>query len=213
MSLKAAGLQLAHVHESHFDVSFDGTLLARYVYRPDYPQIEALKPYIEPVRTLRWRPRHDLPAPRPRLAQGHPARAAPCRRPEHLGRLHLRPRARRLHPARQQRLHGARVLRLADRRGLVGRGRGEARLVLVRGRAHGGRAPGGRLRRVRGRRRCLGALLHDDAPQLRRRPVGVLEPDGRGPAGRGVRWPDLAGSPQLHRWRHPRIRGPIGAAS
>jgi hypothetical protein len=52
MSLKAEGLQLAHVHESHFDVSLDGALLARYVYRPDFPQIEALKPYIEPIRTL-----------------------------------------------------------------------------------------------------------------------------------------------------------------
>jgi hypothetical protein len=46
------GLQLVHVHESHLDVSFDGGLLARYVYRPDHPQIEAPKPYIEPVRTL-----------------------------------------------------------------------------------------------------------------------------------------------------------------
>jgi hypothetical protein len=46
------GLQLAHVHASHLDVSFGGVLLARYVYRPEYPQIEALKPYIEPVRTL-----------------------------------------------------------------------------------------------------------------------------------------------------------------
>jgi Methane oxygenase PmoA len=52
VALTAGGLQLAHVHESHFDVSFDGALLARYVYRPDFPPIEALKPYIEPVRTL-----------------------------------------------------------------------------------------------------------------------------------------------------------------
>ena len=52
MALTPAGLQLAHVHDSHFDVTFDGGLLARYVYRPDYAPIEALKPYIEPIRTL-----------------------------------------------------------------------------------------------------------------------------------------------------------------
>jgi hypothetical protein len=52
MSLTVAGLQLAHVYESHLDVAYEGELLARYVYRPHFPQIEALKPYIEPVRTL-----------------------------------------------------------------------------------------------------------------------------------------------------------------
>jgi hypothetical protein len=52
MALNTDGLRLAHVHESHLDVSYDGVLLARYVYRPDFPQIEALKPYIEPVHTI-----------------------------------------------------------------------------------------------------------------------------------------------------------------
>ena len=36
----------------HFDLSVGGTVLARYVYQPEAPQVESPKPYFEPVRTL-----------------------------------------------------------------------------------------------------------------------------------------------------------------
>jgi hypothetical protein len=62
----SAGLELAHVHHSHFDVSFGGEVVARYVYRPAMAQLESPKPYLEPLRTLggdlvtAYRP-HDHP--------------------------------------------------------------------------------------------------------------------------------------------------------
>jgi Methane oxygenase PmoA len=52
MPADVGALQLSHLHGRHFDVLFDGVVLARYVYAPDAPQVEAPKPYIEPIRTL-----------------------------------------------------------------------------------------------------------------------------------------------------------------
>jgi hypothetical protein len=48
----ANGLQLTHVHGSHFDIGFASETIARYVYSPDAPERDAPKPYVEPVRTL-----------------------------------------------------------------------------------------------------------------------------------------------------------------
>ncbi len=45
-------VQVSDVYQSHFDLSVAGTVLARYVYRPEAPQVESPKPYFEPVRTL-----------------------------------------------------------------------------------------------------------------------------------------------------------------
>jgi len=49
---RVAGLHLVHAYDSHLDVSFDGTLIAHYDYRPNAPQWEAPKPYFSPIRTL-----------------------------------------------------------------------------------------------------------------------------------------------------------------
>ena len=45
-------LGLVHTHNSHFDIQVDDLVIARYVYRPDAPQVESPKPYFVPLRTL-----------------------------------------------------------------------------------------------------------------------------------------------------------------
>ena len=45
-------MQVAHVYESHLDISVGDVALARYVYCPEAPQVESPKPYLEPLRSL-----------------------------------------------------------------------------------------------------------------------------------------------------------------
>jgi hypothetical protein len=45
-------LRILHALGSHVDVLWGEVRLARYVHRPDMPQLESPKPYLHPVRTL-----------------------------------------------------------------------------------------------------------------------------------------------------------------
>ena len=52
MSPGEGQLRLVHEYGSHFDVSVDDLVVARYVYRPVAAQRESPKPYFVPLRTL-----------------------------------------------------------------------------------------------------------------------------------------------------------------
>ena len=45
-------LRIVHAADQHVEVLWGELPLARYVYRPDVPQLESPKPYLHPVRTL-----------------------------------------------------------------------------------------------------------------------------------------------------------------